>query len=539
MSNPLDTLASEAVVHQNGEGDQEPPQEAATTIVNNNKLDSSSSQLQQQQPLDDDNTPLSVEESAGGPPMPPAGQQAAALKEAIGAVPPADDHIHLQSPPTEPAVLSLGHGDAAMAAIDTRLDEDAPVPHTNGYLEQGLPSTGSNGVEEAEQAQPNELDYQRVVEVANSTSQDVQEGQSGQAEHIPPMSMDVEHPQGLEEPELPLPIAESVESANEARLAVDSLSGDPSTSETLGEATLPAPGADNAQPLESVEAEQPQVAIASATAAAASLEAAVPSEQEQAQAGEFSLASLPDEPTPLPSQLVNATAPTTDATQSLPPLPSTEQPASSSEQQAQISITSSDAQQQPQILENGSTIPSSASEEQPRAPNAPPSSLSNLLDSSAPTPEPPTPSSFAPIPSPSLAKRPFEDDTTTSSSAAQATAEANYFGTGSGEGESSEPSSKRQRVSPEAMSQPGTGAASPAMQVDDVKPSIQQQPQEGQTTSAAASAVDADGEADAEGDSDQANKTEPSADASMIDQSLDLSMVSCRDLLNRGLLLGS
>lgn len=517
-SNPLDTLASEAVVHQNGDEGLGPlPPSLSVQEQSPLPLKETMQQDMDNNP-DDDSTPLSVEEAAGGPPMPPAGQQGLALKEAIGAIPPPDDHIHIQSPPTESSRLALGHGDAAMAAIDTRLDEDAPIPHTNGYLEQGLPQ--SNG-EQGEQDQPNELEYQRVVEVANSTDQQVQEGLTGQQEHIPPMSMDIEHPQGLEEPELPLPIAESVESAHEAQLAVDSMQGAPSTSETLGEATLPAPGQDNAQPLSEIEPEPTSTTtIAPVPSTATEEESAARTQNEPSlpPAGETSLSSIPDTPAPLPSQLVNHTAPTTDATQSLT---------------AEASSTSSpSATSAPQTLENGTTAPTTAEgEQQPeRKANAPPSSLSNLLDSSAPTPEGPSSSSFsAPIPSPSLMKRPFEDEGISSN--ADAAAEANYFG--SAHEEDSEPSSKRQRVSPEAMSQPQSqqieGGSSMQLDQGSLNPPPSADMQQG------SSAMDADGEADAdadaEGDSDMAPKMEaPSADVSMIDQSLDMSTVSYTQL---------
>jgi len=503
MSNPLDTLASEASAvvdqHQNGDKEDQEQQAPLPSKMADSNVDGN----------DDDNTPLSVEEAAGGPPMPPAGQQGAALKEAIGAIPPPDDHIHIQSPAAEPATLAFGHGDAAMAAIDTRLDEDAPIPHTNGYLEQGFPQ--SNGDEQAQQ--PNELDYQRAVEVANSTSQDVQEGASAQQEHIPPMSMDVEHPQGLEDPELPLPITQSLESAREASLAVDSLlPAAPSASESLGEAVLPAPGLDNAQPLSEIEPE---------SAATATLQEPTPS-SETLPAGESTLSSIPDDPAPLPSQLINHTAPTTDATLSLPPI-TTE-------------ATLESAATPPQTLENGS--PPAAAETQPeRQANAPPASLSNLLDSSAPTPEGPS-SSYAPIPSPSLAKRPFEDDSTTSFADANAAAEANYFGSSNAQEEGSEPLTKRQRVSPEAISEQTslrtTSATAEGMQVDAQSQSsapasadVQQQDQ--QLGSAMDADGDADADADAEGDSDMtAPKLEQqaSADDSMIDQTLDMSMVS-------------
>lgn len=479
MSNPLDTLASEAaVVQENGQQEHKDP-----------------SQQEQQPPSmkdmnnDDDSTPLSVEEAAGGPPMPPAGQQGAALKEAIGAVPPAGDHLHIQSPSTQPEALSIGgHGDAAMAAIDSRLDEDAPIPHTNGYLELSHQSNGAAG--QGEQGQPNELDYQRVVEVANSTSQDVQEG-AGQQEHIPPVSMDIEHPQGLEEPHLPAP-AES-----------DSLGqGATSASESLGEAILPAPGQDNAQPLSEVEPEATDSSTAlQETAASAPQEANLPG-------GETSLASIPDTPAPLPSQLVNHTAPTTDGTQNLPP------PAGSE-----------GADPSQQILENGSATSTNA-EQQPAAPerpaNAPPASLSNLLDSSAPTPEAPDAapsiSSLAPVPSPSLAKRPFEE------TSASINDEANYFGTpASMQEEGGEPSSKRQRVSPEAMTEGHSGQGS--MQLDG-QHRTEGSSQQGMSTVDADG--DADAEADAEGDSDLPSvpskmEESASADVSMIDQSLDMS----------------
>lgn len=501
MSNPLDTLASEAAVVQHQNGDVVQVEERQAVVEDNG----------------DDDTPLSVEEAAGGPPMPPAGQQGAALKEAIGALPPADDHVHVPNSPPAPQESSLmgGHGDAAMAAIDIRLDEDAPIPHTNGYLEQGL-----NAGEELQQ--PNELEYERVVQVANSTDQDVQEGvvAAQEEDRIPPMSMDIDQPQGIEEPdsELPLPIAQSLESAREASLAVDSLLGAPSASESIGEAILPAPGQNNEQPLSQLEPE-PEIT----TAVQESLPSP-PAQETALPAGESTLSSIPDTPAPLPSQLVNHTVPTTDATLSLP--------SPSSETAPESSSTTAP----PQILENGTSSIESV-EPQQRQTNAPPASLSNLLDSSAPTPEGPISTfspSYAPIPSPSLTKRPLEDDYT-SNADANAAAEANYFGISTAQDEAGEPSFKRQRVSPEAMSEQASApipATAEGMQLDPQSQSapfsteVDAQQQQG-------SAIDADGdadaEADAEGDSDlpAPPKTEQSfADDSMIDQSLDMSMVS-------------
>lgn len=406
-----------------------------------------------------------------------------------------------------------------MAAVDDRLDrEDLALPHTNGYVNgNGNGSTTSPPSQEQLQ-QPNELDYKNIVDTVNATSTE-----PTSEERIPAISTDVDQPQGLEEPDVPQQQQQPTLVSSSSVFEEGKGEGVVSQSESLGEAILPAPGQDNSVPLEQVEPELPS--ISSTTA------------QTQATEPSFtpSLDSLPDAPAPLPSQLVNETAPSlTDATQGV-----VEQ------------------------LSNDNTT--TTSDAQPTA------SLSALLDSSAPTPTAPTsfepstvtmetedgvPPSSAPVSavspfpahSPSLAKRPFEPDTSsTDASYFGADAQAVAAGGSSAviEGQE-EPSLKRQKISPigspsaipaEAAAGAEAGADAPVMQIDEASAPTSTAPVSAAPAPATAEA-EADGQdADADGDVDAADAEEadssappaaasrPELDASMIDQSLDFSLV--------------
>lgn len=408
-------------------------------------------------------------EEAGGPRMPGAGQEAAALK---GPVDEQKEH------PTSAGQASLigggGVGDAAMAAVDDRVDTNE-LPHTNGDLLQDAPS-------EDRTAQA-EVSYERV---ANLT------GEQGH-ERAPDMSFDVDQPARLEKD--PAAAAPAHGDAEQQRTeAVEPAPGhqetpvptgqpdlsEPAQPAPLDQAPLPPssststlqPEQDAVQPVKaSTEFQQttpaslelqsqrqqhdpyseeasppsgvPMPLPTSPSSSSAQQQPSLPQEAPPA-----SMDALPEDPAPLPSQLVNHSAPVTDM--------QLEGPSSSLSEDQKL--------QQPatQAGDGSPTFDPTLAADQPRVPPTHP-------DSVVPDPE-----------NNSLQKRPFEPDNSIQSRLYQ--------------GDTTEPSTKRQKVSPDAEGSP-------------VLPPPPPQEQEQEQTLAPVT--------------DGVAKGQEDADMSMIDQSLD------------------
>lgn len=317
-------------------------------------------------------------EEQGGPRMPGAGQEAAALKGPVD-----EEKEHPTSAGQAVTMNGGGVGDAAMAAVDDRLDTNE-LAHTNGDLLNDAPAEDREG-----QA---EVDYGRVASLT---------GEEGR-ERAPEMSFDVDQPARLDS---------KPESAAQ---------GDAEAQRT--EAVEPAPGHDEApvpagQPDLSEPVPADPVASVSAeaqpTAESSSLPSQPPAESEAPPA---SMDALPDAPAPLPSQLVNHTAPVNDM----------------------------------QFEEPATSIPSEEKLPQPTTQaGEPPAAYDPSLAEGAAIP-PTHPEAVAPDSiSPSLQKRPFEPDNSQESKPYQ--------------GDVTEPVQKRQRTSQDGSGEED-GSAVPAEQ---------------------------------------------------------------------------
>ena len=505
-NNPLDTLASEA------------SSEAALAVEGGKRPAEQAPQEQEQEQEQgkggNEEQSLEAEEAAGGPPLPPAGQEAAALK------PDLFHQEHRDSEPNGGAGEALhsdvpgGVGDAAMAAVDDRLDSkgEQALPHTNGFIDNA-----------EDKAVRNEVDSTRV------------EHEGGR---VPSMSVDVEQP--------------ARQQANG-----DGSSRQPEPEQQQGEAILPAPGADESVPLEQIDEQQQPSANGlphlngegheGVNGAAQSLSAQpssstlqddpVPAEetrsQDQAplnidtllnapekpndpsngggadptpskplseeQQPPLSMDALPDDPAPLPSQLVQGHAPTStdihqDVTASSLPQAEQQQPAPRSP------FTSGEP-----------TIPADAE----RVPPTNPATMPGLS---------------ADLASPSLAKRPFEPDTEDARA-------RDYFGEAI-----EEPSSKRQKLTPPpsaasgaehststaASQQPSADAPTgPAAGVPELNTMPEQAADHPEIQFGMDDMGEKAGEADAEGEpemeADQSGAA-PFGNASMADQTIDQSL---------------
>ena len=353
---------------------------------------------------------LEAEEAAGGPPMPAAGIEGAATKGALldGAVEKATSAGH---------ALRMGGGgvgDAAMAAVDDRVDT-GDLPHTNGYSEV-LPTNGHFLLNDKEE----EVDYARV---ANLT------GTDGGNERVPDMSVDVDQPARESEqgqPDQPAPGPDASVPLEHIDPSIPSLpSLDASSSSSLPSSrppaefqqTIPQPLDSYSQPAEQETISHLPVPMARPDLLTSSLSSAQapPSFHETAAAPAAPLASdvpphsmhaLPDDPTPLPSQLVSASVPQTDLTQD-----------------AASSAIPPEVQALPSTRSYESTMPTNASAIPPTHPDfVAPASIS-----------------------PTIAKRPFEPDNSAHSLPYQ--------------GDYMEPIVKRQKISPDAEDQIANQAA--------------------------------------------------------------------------------
>ena len=501
-NNPLDTLASEA------------SSEAALAVEGGKRPAEHAPQEQEAQKEGNEEQSLEAEEAAGGPPLPPAGQEAAAVK------PDLFHQEHTDSEPNGGAGEALhsevlgGVGDAAMAAVDDRLDSkgEQALPHTNGYIDNAQ-----------DKAVGNEVDSTRV------------EDEGGR---VPLMSTDVEQP-----------------TRQQVNGDASSQQPEPEQHQQQGEAILPAPGADKSVPMEQIDEQQQQAPAnglphlnghghegVNGTAQSPSAQPStstlhdepgpaearsqdqpplpmdalldasdksdVPSNEGGAvstvsqplpnqQQPPLSMDALPDDPAPLPSQLVQGHAPTsTDIHQNVTAssLPQDEQQQSA----PRSPFTSGEP-----------TIPANAE----RVPQTHPATMSGLS---------------ADLASPSLAKRPFEPDTEDARA-------RDYFGEAI-----EEPSSKRQKLTPPPPAASGAEQSTEAPQqaLDDAATGPPAGVQEqnslpGQTVDHPEIQFGMDdmgekaGEADAEGEpeieADQSSAA-PFGDASMADQTIDQSV---------------
>lgn len=371
--------------------------------------------------------------------MPAAGQAGAAMKPSLEAVMTTNEDgsssvqdyststtaaqaAHLPAVENGVSVPELaGTGDAAMAAVDERLDPAGPLenslPHTNGYIEQAT----TNGEHRADS-----VDYSKVANLTGSTT-DANEG----GERVPPMSFDIDQPareeaapetqgeailpapgtletqQPVEEidtmedirpaegPQEEVTVAETATAAApatavESEVAMEEAAQQPEqsglSSQTEQQPTeAPQP---EEQPAEVLQPEEPMEQVSEQPPSAPVSEqppsesAPVPEQSASAEANEQpatdtfnpSMDSLPDAPAPLPSQLVNHTVPSTDLDQAGPA------PAAPSEVIA------------PAVQETSAV--------ESLAPEADPSSVVPPAAASSTMPEPST-----------TTKRPYEEDT--------------------------------------------------------------------------------------------------------------------------------
>jgi hypothetical protein len=390
---------------------------------------------------------LEKEEAAGGPPMPAAGVEGAAIKQSI---PLAAEQAQDQ-PATKPADALMsgggGVGDAAMAAVDDRLDT-GDLPHTNGYTQE---LTGSSENPQGNGAGVS-VDYGRV---ANLT------GDEG--EQVPPMSFDIdqpaaEAPKPAGEPEQgeaipPAPGAESTAPLSLSPKPSSPLPPFPSSAEesmSIPQANSIQPPAESQQtipqPLDSHSQPSEQATVSQLPSGHTEEQMQATSQPEQQPLSQMSASplpplptqpsfspsmdSLPQDPAPLPSQLVNQSVPQTDLSQAGP------EAAIPASQQLQQSA----GQQSPYEPSGQPTTSSSSSFEAfPTEQQQQPQQNGHATDAS--TSFPPTHPDFVAPPeiSPSLAKRPFEPDNSSASLPYQ--------------GDVIEPTFKRQKVSPDTEDQ--------------------------------------------------------------------------------------
>ena len=365
----LDTLASEALSNGNGNGNG-----------------------QELEPMGE----LEAEEAAGGPPMPAVGVEGAAIKASLV------QDVDATTAGQASIMGGGGVGDAAMAAVDDRLDT-GELPHTNGYINQ-RDEHNHNG----------QVDYARVAKLT---------GNQEENERVPPLSNDIDQPlrqgelQG--EPEQPAPGVDTSVSLDQidlpASIQPPSLPSPTSISPPRPPAelsqTLPQPLDSHSNPAEQekvLTSHLPSSSFSSSSSPSRQLDPLVPPSSSSLATitslpgGDLepiqpSMDSLPEDPTPLPSQLVSSTVSQTDLSQEGPSsaIPIIEQ-----------ALPFTRSPYEPTIPTNSISIP----------PSHP--------DSIAP-----------PSISPTLAKRPFEPDNSSQSIPYQ--------------GNQMEPIVKRQKVSPD------------------------------------------------------------------------------------------
>lgn len=372
---------------------------------------------------------IEQEEAAGGPPMPAAGVEAAATKAAL----PVREGETDAPATTAGEALTAGAGgvgDAAMAAIDDRLDT-GDLPHTNGHSEDApqVPGDGAGVAvdygrvanligNEGEQVPTMSFDIdQPAMEAPQSTGDEV----AGAADEPAPGPMHAEEPAAAEiastDSQLhandasPIPATSAVpDDTHQARASSESQHVDPQLSAEPASSFVEQRAAETAQPT-------PSPLPQAEAAASASLEqsdrvgfSSLADLVDSQPAPPVSMDALPSDPTPLPSQLVSGSVDRTDA-----PMNTSENASSGFD---------------------AATAPTDPSIAQPEP-------------SSAVSP---------PLVSPSLNKRPLEPETS----------QASFADDGS---DLIEPELKRQKVSPEPVAEEAfkSESANDSMSIDAVQ----------------------------------------------------------------------